>query len=166
VVIYSLSLVLLKVFDLEVLLFPKHNMTLMLMQLVNVIGYCVCYALVCVFYLAAFYSAMMQHRLIIKGVDILDTLRSVSTSRLSSFICVERSLCGCLRSGICTRTSVWISLFNVPLMIVVVFCIKILGATAFVVVFFVQDVRNHNHESSERLTRAVSASFIGDSTSQ
>ena len=39
------------------------------------IGYCACYAMVCVFYLAAFYTAMLKRAIVIRGIDPLQYLR-------------------------------------------------------------------------------------------
>ena len=46
-----------------------------MLQIVNIIGNCACYCLVCIFYLAAFYAAMLKKPLIIRGMDPLQHLR-------------------------------------------------------------------------------------------
>jgi hypothetical protein len=109
--------------------------------------------MVCLFYLAAFYSTMTKRRLIIKGVDILETLRSVSVDdegNKTELVWLSKEWFLSTYISLIYPSSVLGSLCFID-----VSYFLMAGAMVFVIVFFAQDVQNHNRESSERLTRAV-----------
>ena len=71
VVLYSLSLVLERIFR---------------MSMVNMIGYCICYGMVSLLYLACFYSSMLRKPIVVGSFEPLAFLRSVPLSIITKHV--------------------------------------------------------------------------------
>ena len=73
VVLYSLSLVLERIFR---------------MSMVNMIGYCICYGMVSLLYLACFYSSMLRKPIVVGSFEPLAFLRSVHLSIITNHVSI------------------------------------------------------------------------------
>eukprot|EP00055_Hartaetosiga_balthica_P010829 m.47463 g.47463 ORF g.47463 m.47463 type:complete len:847 (-) comp7332_c0_seq4:1325-3865(-) len=112
-VIYSLGLVLYRVFNLEI---------------VDVMGTCVCYLLLVAFYLVAFYSSMMEKTISLRGIKPLEVVREKL-----QFL-----------------DTIWYLRFYI-----FIYSIQMLGSLGVTIFWFVQDVNTKKKSGSSLIVASV-----------